>query len=608
MTKNYLSATFLSKKDFNHKFQENVFPERWNKDNLMKRKYLNFCRMRLFFLVYVGFMFIFNVKVWAGTLIPISSAVYDGGFNDYASGVTRDGNNNIIVTGRSHNGLNDDYFTIKYDSNLVVITSATYNGGSDYRAQGVSIDSNNNIIVAGFRYNGVNSDYFTIKYDSNLAVISSAIYDGGSNDYASGMSIDGSNNIVVAGHSNNANDDYFIIKYDSDLVVICSATYDGGNDESVHGVSIDATNNIVVTGHSNNGANDDYFTIKYDSNLVVISSVAFDGGNDDYAHEVVITANNNIIVTGYSNNGANDDYFTIKYDSDLVVISSATYDGGSTDAAQGVSIDGTNNIVVTGQSNNGANNDYFTIKYNSNLVVISSVTYDGGDVDSAYELLVDGNNNIIVSGSSFNGTDDDYFTIKYLGPPQILSLSPSFASSGETLDIVVSGLNFYNGADIVFSETGITINSIDFISATQLRVNVTLNDNVFSGTRDITVTNIDEVNGMLAGGFEIRENIGYQEEEESYFVKLSPKIITPNGDGINDVANFIFTNPNNEIVEGIIFDLSGSVVRDNLPLSSTTSLTWDGRDNSGCVVSGKVYIYQIKVGSKVFNGTVVVAK
>ena len=425
----------------------------------MKRKYLNFCKVELFFLVFIGIMFIFNVTVWAGTLISISSAVYDGGSIDLAYGVTTDGNNNVIVTGGSSNGANDDYYTIKYDSNLAVITSAVYDGGDMDRAYGVTTDGNNNIIV-----------------------------------------------------------------------------------------------------------------------------------------------------TGGSSNGANDDYYTIKYDSNLLVISSAVYDGGDTDKAIAVTVDGNNNIIVTGYSRNGVNYDYYTIKYDSNLMVISSAVYDGGNRDDAYGVTTDGNNNIIISGYSNNGASHDYYTIKYLGFPQIFSLSPFFASPGETLGIVVNGLNFYNGANIVFSGTGITINSVDFISATQLRVNITIDAHVFSGSRDVTVTNIDEAYGMLAGGFEIRENIGYQEEEDSRFVKLSPKIITPNGDRINDAANFIFTNPNNETAEGMIFDLSGSVVRDNLSASSTTSLTWDGRDNSGCVVSGKVYIYQIKLGHKIFNGTVVVAK
>ncbi|MCK4533679.1 hypothetical protein KAU39_07800, partial [bacterium] len=106
----------------------------------MKRKYLNFYKMELFFLVFVGIMFIFNVKVWAGTLISLSSAVYDGSNSDLAYGVTTDGNNNIIVTGGSYNGANYDYYTIKYDSNLLVISSAVYDGGNRDDAYGVTTD------------------------------------------------------------------------------------------------------------------------------------------------------------------------------------------------------------------------------------------------------------------------------------------------------------------------------------------------------------------------------------------------------------------------------------------------------------------------------------
>ncbi len=295
------------------------------------------------------------------------------------------------------------------------------------------------------------------------------------------------------------------------------------------------------------------------------------------------------------------------------MLSSATYagPGNSMDIVYGAAIDEGGNIFVTGYVNDGTNNNYFTIKYNNDLsVVLASATYNGpaNDDDWASGIAIDGRGNIIVTGRSFNGTNADYFTIKYLGPPQIFSLSPFFASTGETLDVVINGLNFYNGAEIIFGGVGIAVNSVNFISAVQLQVNITIDDYAMSGSRDITVTNIDEASGMLVSGFEIRENISYQEEEKSRFVKLSPKIITPNGDGINDVANFIFTNPNNETVEGMIFDLSGSVVRDNLPFSSTTSLTWDGRDNNGSCVSGKVYVYQIKIGGKVFNGTGVLAK
>ena len=124
----------------------------------MKKKYLI---LEIIGLTFIGIIFIFSVKVWAGTLIPISSATYNGPADgwDEARGVSIDGIGNIIVAGRSFNGTNDDYFTIKYNSDLsIVLASATYNGptnGSDI-AYAVAIDEGGNIIVTGFNYNGPN--------------------------------------------------------------------------------------------------------------------------------------------------------------------------------------------------------------------------------------------------------------------------------------------------------------------------------------------------------------------------------------------------------------------------------------------------------------------
>ncbi len=596
----------------------------------MKRRHLVLEKIGL---VFIGIIFIFSVKSRAGILIPINSATYNGPANDddSAYGITVDGAENIIVTGKTFYGpTNYDYFTIKYNNDLsVVLGSATYNGPTNSIdwAWDVAVDTSENIIVTGRSDDGINSDYFTIKYNSDLSIVlGSATYDSSANrdDFSFGITIDAGENIIVTGYSNNGlSGDCFTIKYTNDLsVVLASTTYhDPLNNDNYWGLGVteDGAGNIIVTGFVYNGTttNDDMFTIKYNNDLsIVLASVTYNGpaNSNDYTHKVVVDTAGNIVVDGEIWNVLNSDYSPTKYNSDLsVVLASATYNGSANndDHTSGIIIDKEGNIIVVGTSENLSNDDYFIIKYNDDLsVVLASATYNGpaNGNDRAYGIALDGDGNIIVTGISNNGINNDYFTIKYLGPPQLFSLSPSFGRTGETLDVIVNGLNFYNGASLVFSGTGITINSVDFISSTQLRVNVTVDDNAFSETRNVTITNIDEASGILPSGFEIRENIGYQEEEVSRFVKLSPKIITPNGDGINDVANFIFTSPDNETVEGMIFDLSGSVVRDNLPTSSSTSLTWDGRDNSGSVVSGKVYIYQIKIGDKVFNGTVVLAK
>ncbi len=86
-----------------------------------------------------------------------------------------------------------------------------------------------------------------------------------------------------------------------------------------------------------------------------------------------------------------------------------------------------------------------------------------------------------------------------------------------------------------------------------------------------------------------------------------PKIITPNSDGINDVLNCTFENPTSNAVEAGIFDLNGAHVADLKSLTDTW-VVWDGADEHGKKVAPGVYVYQLKIGTKVINGTVVVAR
>ncbi len=89
---------------------------------------------------------------------------------------------------------------------------------------------------------------------------------------------------------------------------------------------------------------------------------------------------------------------------------------------------------------------------------------------------------------------------------------------------------------------------------------------------------------------------------------ISGRIITPNGDGKNDV--FIMTydpGPNDVTPTGRIYDLRGDYVSDMTPGLVPNTITWNGMMHGVPVTSG-VYVYQIKGGGKTFNGTIVVAK
>lgn len=84
--------------------------------------------------------------------------------------------------------------------------------------------------------------------------------------------------------------------------------------------------------------------------------------------------------------------------------------------------------------------------------------------------------------------------------------------------------------------------------------------------------------------------------------KPTQKIITPNGDGYNDLL--VFTNLDGTGVAIRLYTVQGSEIR----LINAPPYQWDGRDDNGDVVAIGVYIYQFKVDGKRYNGMVGVAK
>ena len=110
--------------------------------------------------------------------------------------------------------------------------------------------------------------------------------------------------------------------------------------------------------------------------------------------------------------------------------------------------------------------------------------------------------------------------------------------------------------------------------------------------------------------FSLSPEIGKTDVNSFQILQTIPdKIFTPNGDGVNDVIEFIFDNPSDSVIsKAKIYDLTGAEVSDLKVGSTGTSYIWDGRNKNGETVHGDVYIYQIEAGGKVFNGTVMVAK
>lgn len=89
---------------------------------------------------------------------------------------------------------------------------------------------------------------------------------------------------------------------------------------------------------------------------------------------------------------------------------------------------------------------------------------------------------------------------------------------------------------------------------------------------------------------------------------LSSRVITPNGDGLNDTLIFTYDpGPKNVQPTGKIFDLQGAFVADMTPGLVPNTLTWNGYMNGLPVRSG-VYVYRITGDGKTFTGSIVVAR
>jgi uncharacterized delta-60 repeat protein len=385
---------------------------------------------------------------------------YNGPGNgvDYSNSLAVDGSGNVYVTGRSFgSGTSDDYATIKYNSSGVQQWVARYNGPPGNRADyaySLAVDLSGNVYVTGLSYgNGTNDDYATIKYNTNGDSVWVRRYNGpagNGGDMAYSLAVDVSGNVYVTGASVGGGFDYATIKYNSSGVQQWVAGYNGPGDglDQAYYLAVDISGNVYVTGLSfGSGTDYDYATIKYNSNGIQQWFARYNGtGNSfDAAYSLTVDVSGNVYVTGVSavsGTSYDYDYATIKYNSngDSVWVRRYNGPGNSDDWAFSLAVDGLGNVYVTGGSRgSGIGYDYATIKYNSNgdSVWVRRYNGPGNGSDQASSIAIGVLGNVYVTGSSFgNGTGYDYATIKYSQPvgiqlitheiPESFSLSQNY--------------------------------------------------------------------------------------------------------------------------------------------------------------------------------------
>jgi|CXWL01.1.fsa_nt_gi hypothetical protein len=84
---------------------------------------------------------------------------------------------------------------------------------------------------------------------------------------------------------------------------------------------------------------------------------------------------------------------------------------------------------------------------------------------------------------------------------------------------------------------------------------------------------------------------------------LTSRFVTPNGDGKNDRAVFLFQNPGDLGGTVRIYDTHGRLVRSLDITVGATSVEWDPRG-----VSSGIYLYVVSVDEQANSGTLVVLR
>ena len=318
---------------------------------------------------------------------------------------------NILVTGDSDKDptfiTNNDLLTIQVNAQGNVMWAARYNGiaNDNDRAFGVYADNNDNVYVSGRTFNGGDDDFVTIKYNSAGVVQWTQIYDNGGTDRAVGNGCDSQGRIYVAGRSDNGNDDdYRLICYNSQGQIQFNSFYDNAGDDRPADIAVMPDGSTIITGKSDSNptALIDFnaVTVKFTStgSTSWIKSVSGVTGNEDLATSISIASSGNIAIGGLKNTGSltNPSWngFVRLYSSDgTELIAQDMGTASQQDAVEGVYATATGHLIAAGFTSGTLNNrEAVGLNYNANSAPQAFTFSGSGDNGDNIRDIVKGSN------------------------------------------------------------------------------------------------------------------------------------------------------------------------------------------------------------------------
>ena len=257
--------------------------------------------------------------------------------DDEITGISSDSSNNVYVTGSTKGGLpgysnlgSYDAFVAKYDGNGNQLWLRQFGTSGNDEITGISRDIDNNVYVTGYttgslpgNINAGGSDAFVAKYNANGTLNWVRQFGTSAADSANGIRIDSSGNVYVTGdtsgslpgNSNSGSSDAFVVGFDSDGNILNNIY--SNNFETSAGSEWSKTNRSTTPiggrkflGEFNNDTvsltlnnpllNNNTITVEFD--LFIISDT-WDGNNGQGDNFTLTTSNGQTLInTTFSNN------------------------------------------------------------------------------------------------------------------------------------------------------------------------------------------------------------------------------------------------------------------------------------------------------------------
>jgi uncharacterized delta-60 repeat protein len=352
---------------------------------------------------------------------------------DEPNGMTIDGLGNIIITGESDQDptpfLNNDFLTVKYNSTGSLLWAVRFNAtaNNNDRSVAVTTDATNSIYITGRSFNGNDDDYVTIKYNADGVQQWLRAFNNGGTDRPVAIGTDNAGRVYVTGRSSNGtDDDYRTLQYNSTGSLLFNSFYDFvGQDRPVDMVVLPA-GGCIVTGRSDAnptvGINYDIHTVALSATGVRswVGTYAGAAANDDIPVSIALAADGNVSVAGFTDRdntiAISNDLVLLQYSSTGTNLITQTFNGTANkdDEGDGVTISSNGNIVVAGfTSEANAQRNALLLVYNGNNNAIAQNIWSGaGDNgENIRQLTTDANGNVFFCGYSVrqDNNRDFYF-------------------------------------------------------------------------------------------------------------------------------------------------------------------------------------------------------